>query len=142
MAARILNEKNYDTLMKLEGLAQRSGHSMLDLAIGWLASLPHVGSVIAGATKPEQVEQNVRAVEYRLNPEELKEVDDPGRRPAPAPLNIAPDAGRAAPGPLVETVASIRSLFAGRAFSPARTAQPQIASQGDTPPDKACVRPG
>ncbi len=76
MASRILNEKNYDTLMKLEGLAQNSGHSMLDLAIGWLASLPHVGSVIAGATKPEQVEQNARAGEYRLAPDEMKEVDE------------------------------------------------------------------
>jgi aryl-alcohol dehydrogenase-like predicted oxidoreductase len=76
MAARILNEKNYGTLTKLEGLAQRSGHTMLDLAIGWLASLPHVGSVIAGATKPEQVEQNAKAGEYRLAPDEMKEVDE------------------------------------------------------------------
>jgi aryl-alcohol dehydrogenase-like predicted oxidoreductase len=76
MASRVLNEKNFDTLMKLEGLAQRSGHTMLDLAIGWLASLPYVGSVIAGATKPEQVEQNVKAAEYRLTPEEMKEVDE------------------------------------------------------------------
>jgi aryl-alcohol dehydrogenase-like predicted oxidoreductase len=75
-AARILNEKNYDTLMKLEGLAQRSGHTMVDMAIGWLASQPYVGSVIAGATKPEQVEQNAKAAEYRLNPEEMKEVDE------------------------------------------------------------------
>ncbi len=49
---------------------------MLDLAIGWLASQPYVGSVIAGATKPEQVEQNAKAVEYRLHPEEMKEVDE------------------------------------------------------------------
>jgi len=76
MAARVLNEKNFDTLMKLEGVAQRSGHTMLDLAIGWLASQPYVGSVIAGATKPEQVEQNVKAAEYRLSPEEMKEVDE------------------------------------------------------------------
>jgi len=76
MASRVLNEKNFDTLMKLESLAQRSGHTMLDLAIGWLASLPYVGSVIAGATKPEQVEQNVKAAEYRLTPEEMKEVDE------------------------------------------------------------------
>jgi aryl-alcohol dehydrogenase-like predicted oxidoreductase len=76
MASRVLNEKNFDTLMKLEGLAQRSGHTMLDLAIGWLASLPYVGSVIAGATRPEQVEQNVKAAEYRLTPEEMKEVDE------------------------------------------------------------------
>lgn len=76
MAARVLNERNFDTLTKLEGVAQRSGHTMLDLAIGWLASQSYVGSVIAGATKPEQVEQNVKAAEYRLAPEEMKEIDE------------------------------------------------------------------
>ena len=67
---------NFETLMKLEELAGRSGHTMLDLAIGWLASLPYVGSVIAGATKPEQVEQNAKAGDWRLTPEEMKEVDE------------------------------------------------------------------
>ncbi len=75
-AARILNEKNYDTLTKLEGVAQRSGHNMVDLAIGWLASQPFVGSVIAGATKPEQVEQNAKAAEYKLNLDDMKEIDE------------------------------------------------------------------
>ncbi len=48
---------------------------MLELAIGWLASQPHVASVIAGATKPGQVEQNVAAAEWKLSAEELAEVD-------------------------------------------------------------------
>jgi aryl-alcohol dehydrogenase-like predicted oxidoreductase len=48
---------------------------MLDLAIGWLASQKSVGSVIAGATKPEQVEANVKAADWQLTPEELAEVD-------------------------------------------------------------------
>ncbi len=76
MAERVLNEKNFGTLMKLEELAGRSGHSMLELAIGWLASRPYVGSVIAGATKPEQVEQNAKAGDWRLSAEEMKEVDE------------------------------------------------------------------
>jgi len=76
MAERILNERNYGTLMKLEKFAGRSGNSMTDLAIGWLASQKHVGSVIAGATKPEQVEANAKAAEYKLSPEDLKEIDE------------------------------------------------------------------
>jgi aryl-alcohol dehydrogenase-like predicted oxidoreductase len=48
---------------------------MIDLAIGWLASKPFVGSVIAGATKPEQIEQNVKAGEWKLTREEMAEVD-------------------------------------------------------------------
>ena len=55
----MLTEKNFDVLTALEEFAQQRGHTMLELAIGWLASHTWVSSVIAGATKPEQVEQNV-----------------------------------------------------------------------------------
>ncbi len=79
-AERILTERNFETLARLEPFAESRGHSMVELAIGWLASQPHVASVIAGATKPEQVEQNVRAAEWRLTAEELTEVDAITRR--------------------------------------------------------------
>ncbi len=75
MGERVLTEGNFATLAKLQSFAESAGHSMLELAIGWLASQPHVPSVIAGATKPEQVEQNVRAAEWKLTAEELTEVD-------------------------------------------------------------------
>jgi aryl-alcohol dehydrogenase-like predicted oxidoreductase len=52
------------------------------LAIVWLAAQAPISSVIAGATKPEQVEQNVRAAEWILSAEELAEVD---RVAAPSP---------------------------------------------------------
>ncbi len=80
MAARVLTDKNYEMLGKLEGFAEARGKSMVDLAIGWLASLPHVGSVIAGATKPEQVTQNVASGGWRLTAEELAEVDAIAKR--------------------------------------------------------------
>jgi len=70
-----LSDENFDQLEKLEEFATSRGHAMLDLAIGWLASQPHVASVISGATKPEQVEANVAAAEWHLSPEELAEVD-------------------------------------------------------------------
>jgi len=75
MASRILNDANYAVLDRLEAFATAHEHTMLELAIGWLASLPHVGSVIAGATRPEQVEQNVAAASWKLTAEELAEVD-------------------------------------------------------------------
>ncbi len=75
MAERIINDQNWDKVEKLTAFASERGHSILDLAIGWLASLDHVGSVIAGATKPEQVEANVRAGEWRLTTLELAAVD-------------------------------------------------------------------
>mgnify|MGYP001468946909 CR=1 FL=1 len=66
---------NYEMLGKLEAFAEARGKTMVDLAIGWLASLSHVGSVIAGATRPEQIDQNVAAGNWRLTAEELAEVD-------------------------------------------------------------------
>jgi len=80
MAGRVLTEGNFQTLTKLQAFADAAGHSMVELAIGWLASQPHVSSVIAGATKPEQVEQNVAAAEWRLTADELAEVDKITRR--------------------------------------------------------------
>lgn len=80
-AKTTLSDANFAVLTKLEDFARQRGHTMLDLAIGWLASHPFVPSVIAGATKPEQVETNARAGEWRLTPEEMAEVDKITRRP-------------------------------------------------------------
>ena len=72
---QMLSEPNFGTLTKLEDFAQQRGHTMIDLAFSWLASHSFVPSVIAGATKPEQVEQNARSADWRLTPEEMAEVD-------------------------------------------------------------------
>jgi aryl-alcohol dehydrogenase-like predicted oxidoreductase len=82
MADRVMTDGNFETLQQLESFAESAGHSMLDLAIGWLASQPHVPSVISGATKPEQVEQNVAAGEWVLNAEELTKVNEITKRPS------------------------------------------------------------
>ena len=75
MAGRIMNDRNYDILEALEGFASARGHTILELAMGWLASKAYIPSVIAGATSPEQVEQNANAVAWRLTPEEQTEVE-------------------------------------------------------------------
>jgi aryl-alcohol dehydrogenase-like predicted oxidoreductase len=72
---RVLSEQNFEVLGRLEAVATARGHTMLELAISWLASQPHVSSVIAGATTPEQVEQNVAAAAWVLNAEDLEAVD-------------------------------------------------------------------
>jgi len=48
---------------------------MLELAFSWLASRDQVSSVIAGATKPEQVEQNAKAIAWKMTPDEIAEID-------------------------------------------------------------------
>jgi len=79
-AQQALTDENFDRLEKLEAFASARGKTMVDLAIGWLASQPYISSVIAGATRPEQVETNVRAAEWRLSAEEMAEVDAITRR--------------------------------------------------------------
>ena len=74
-AARYLTEDNWAIVERLEGFAAERGHTLLELAISWLAQRPQVASVIAGATKPEQVEQNVRAADWALTEAEMQEID-------------------------------------------------------------------
>ena len=71
-----LSDENFDRVERLEAFAQSGGHSILELALSWLASLDYVGSIIAGATRPEQVTANAAAASsWRLSAEELAEVD-------------------------------------------------------------------
>jgi aryl-alcohol dehydrogenase-like predicted oxidoreductase len=56
----------------LKRFAEQRGHSLLDLAISALASTPGIGSVIAGATKPEQVRANSAAASWRLEANDLE----------------------------------------------------------------------
>src|SRR5882724_8918620 len=72
---RYVTPRNEDIVEKLTAFAQARGHSMLELAFSWLASRPPGARVIAGATRVEQVEQNVKAIDWALSAEELSEVD-------------------------------------------------------------------
>jgi aryl-alcohol dehydrogenase-like predicted oxidoreductase len=73
--ADVLNEKNWARLDQLNAVAKRSGHSLLELAFGWLLAKPIIGSVIAGATRVEQIEQNVAAAAKRPSPAVIAEID-------------------------------------------------------------------
>ncbi len=75
LADRYLTDKNWVKSEKLIDFAEMRGHTVLELAFSWLLAQPPVSSVIAGATKPEQVEQNVVAGAWRLSSEELAELD-------------------------------------------------------------------
>jgi aryl-alcohol dehydrogenase-like predicted oxidoreductase len=70
-----LTDDNFDVVDALSAWAKDHGHSVLELAIAWLAAKPFIGSVIAGATKPEQVSANVAAGEWVLSPDQVAEVD-------------------------------------------------------------------
>jgi aryl-alcohol dehydrogenase-like predicted oxidoreductase len=80
-AGEFINERNWRMVEALSAFAQRRGHTILELAISWLLREPVVVSVIAGATTPEQIEQNVCAAGWSLSAEDLAQIDRITRQP-------------------------------------------------------------
>jgi aryl-alcohol dehydrogenase-like predicted oxidoreductase len=74
-AQEFINERNWRIVAELEAFAARRSRSMVELAVSWLLRDPVVASVIAGATTPEQVGQNVPAASWALSAEDLAEID-------------------------------------------------------------------
>ena len=72
---RWLNEGNFQILDVLESFSQQRSHTVLELAIAWLNAQPQVASVISGATKPEQVEQNAKAADWQLSESDLQDLE-------------------------------------------------------------------
>ena len=72
---RYLTDVNWRIVEELRAFCDKRGRTLLELAMSWLVAHPFLSSVIAGAMKPEQVEQNVRAVEWKLSAGEMGEID-------------------------------------------------------------------
>jgi aryl-alcohol dehydrogenase-like predicted oxidoreductase len=71
--ARLATADNFAYIERLRQFAEARGHTLLDLAFGWLLAQEGVGSVIAGASTPEQVAQNARAGEaWQLSQADLE----------------------------------------------------------------------
>ena len=80
--AHLVTELRLDQVEQLRALADKMGRSLLDLAIGGLAGRPVVGSVIAGASRPEQVHANVEAGSWTPTADELAAIDEITAAPA------------------------------------------------------------
>jgi aryl-alcohol dehydrogenase-like predicted oxidoreductase len=72
--ARHMIERDAARVAAFADWARQRGHGVAELAVAWLASMPFVGSVIAGATRPAQVKANVAAATWRLTADEIDEV--------------------------------------------------------------------
>ncbi|WP_329236540.1 aldo/keto reductase [Actinoallomurus sp. NBC_01490] len=72
--SHLITPERLDRVEALTSWAGEHGRSVLDVAIGALAALPGCGSVIAGATRPEQVRANVAAGDWEPTAEELAEI--------------------------------------------------------------------
>ena len=72
-----LTDERFELGERLAAFAERHGHTLLELALSWLASQAPVATVIAGATSQEQVRDNAAAVgAWRMSDEELAELDE------------------------------------------------------------------
>ena len=72
----MLTERNFDALEKLESFAAERDHTILDLAFAYLLAFPAVSSVIAGATKTEQIDANAAANDWILTEEDVTELTE------------------------------------------------------------------
>jgi len=75
LAERYMTADNWAAIEKLSAYCTARGRTLLDLAFAWLLAQPAVGSVIAGATRPEQIDANVAAAGWQLSATELAEID-------------------------------------------------------------------
>jgi aryl-alcohol dehydrogenase-like predicted oxidoreductase len=71
LAGREISDAEFDRVDALQQFADERGVSLLDVAIGGLLAMPAVTSVIAGATKPEQVRANVQAGAWEPTPDDV-----------------------------------------------------------------------
>ena len=71
LAGREIEDERFDRIEALTAFAEERGRSLHELALSALASTPGIGSIIAGATKPEQVRSNAAASSWKLTPDEL-----------------------------------------------------------------------
>ena len=72
--SRILSDRTFDRVEALDQFARERGHTMLELAFGWLLGHAAVATVIAGAAKPGQVAANAAATGWSMTPDEVDRV--------------------------------------------------------------------
>ena len=72
--AAVATDENWDKVERLTAVAEERGHTILDLALSWLLAQEACSSVLVGATKPEQVAQNVDAAGWQLTADDLTAV--------------------------------------------------------------------
>ena len=78
-------DRNWDILDALRAVAEEVGASPAQVALAWVAGRPGVDSTLIGASRPEQVADNIAALDTALSPEQRERLDE-----ASAPAPIAP----------------------------------------------------
>ena len=76
MLFRSLNDRNFAIVEALTAYAAQHDKSLLSLAFSWLLARPAISSVIAGATRAEQVAANAAAADWQLTPDQARQIAD------------------------------------------------------------------
>jgi len=76
MIARFMRDDVLTKVQQLKPLAEEAGLTLAQLAVAWVLQNPNVASAIIGASRPEQVVENVKAAGVKLDTELLKKIDD------------------------------------------------------------------
>jgi aryl-alcohol dehydrogenase-like predicted oxidoreductase len=91
--SRWMSDEVLSTVQRLKPIAEQAGLSMAQLAVAWVLQNPNVSSAIVGASRPEQVRDNVKAAGVKLDQGLLKAIDeildpvverDPGKTESPS----------------------------------------------------------
>jgi aryl-alcohol dehydrogenase-like predicted oxidoreductase len=72
---RLFTARNFAIVEQLTRFCEERGHTLAELALAWLLARPAIPAVCAGATRPQQVEQNVKAAGWHLTADEIAAVD-------------------------------------------------------------------
>lgn len=75
LGGKFLTERNHAIVRKLNDYAQSRGRTLTELALSWLVCQPVVAGVIVGATRADQVEQNVNAGGWKMTADEIEEIN-------------------------------------------------------------------
>jgi aryl-alcohol dehydrogenase-like predicted oxidoreductase len=76
MVKRWLSDETLTAVARLEPLAAEAGLTMAQLAVAWVLQNPNVSSAIVGASRPEQVSDNVKAAGVKLEPGLMTAIDE------------------------------------------------------------------
>ncbi len=76
MGGNLMSDKTLTAVQQLQSLAQQSDYTLSQLALAWILRQPDVSSAIIGASRPEQIEENVKASEISLSQDILASIDE------------------------------------------------------------------
>jgi voltage-dependent potassium channel beta subunit len=76
MISRFMNDDVLTRVQGLKPIADEAGLTMAQLAVAWVLQNPNVAAALVGASRPEQVAENVKAAGVKLEPELMKRIDD------------------------------------------------------------------